>query len=224
MELCKLDILKATTSSRYGPHREFFHLWNELIAMANSSAPQMVRSNATHILSVIRNLYVPIHQRFSPTRGDQDSASLPHDHNPTHPPAAIGWTSAKKSIWSPQTPSSQPSLLIQTTRDQFSSRSVSPHHPAAIGWTGTKKNIWSPEQTPSPQPISPIQTTRDQSFIPSVSPHHPAAITWTSADETIRLPEQISSPQLTPHTQMTLYQSSQPPASSISPHDPSTVA
>ena len=62
-EVCKVDILKA----QYGPQREFCNLWNELKAMANSSTPPMVRSNATHVLSVIRNLYVPIHQRFSPT-------------------------------------------------------------------------------------------------------------------------------------------------------------
>ena len=61
---------------------EFCALWNELadVAQGRGQASRMARLNATHILSLIRTVYIPLHQgttnsapiAFFPSTGDQD--------------------------------------------------------------------------------------------------------------------------------------------------------
>jgi len=136
-EVCKLEI----QATEYELQRGFCKLWNELKGMASDRlASYMARSNATHILSVIRNLYIPIHQsttsapiKFSADTNDQDPvlrdpSSYPDCLAPSHhsdppglDPAAIASTSAEEStrISQPIT-FPQPTLptQIEPTRDQ----------------------------------------------------------------------------------------------------------
>jgi hypothetical protein len=110
MEIGELDIQLTEHELQHG----FCGLWNELITMASDSpASHMVKSNVTHILFVIRHLYISIHQgttsaptSFSATTDDEDPmlrrlSSYPYcllsSHHPNHSdpdPVAIASTSA----------------------------------------------------------------------------------------------------------------------------------
>ena len=78
---------------------EFCSLWNELANIAHG-ASGMAQSNATHILSIIRTVYVPTHEgttsaavAFSPSTGDQDSVLRVPSSYPicvVHPRVATG--------------------------------------------------------------------------------------------------------------------------------------
>ena len=77
-EVRKFEVTKTAPELQY----EFCSLWNELanIAHGGGEVSRMAQSNATHILSIIRTIYVPTHEgtisaavAFSPSTGDQDS-------------------------------------------------------------------------------------------------------------------------------------------------------
>ena len=134
MEIGQLDIRRTEHELQHG----FCDLWNELITMASDSpASHMVKSNVTHILFVIRHLYISIHQgttsaptSFSATTDDEDPvlrqlSSYPYcllsSHHPNHPdpdPAAIASTSTS---------------VEESRRFSESINTPHPHHVATIG-------------------------------------------------------------------------------------------
>ncbi|KAI0252052.1 hypothetical protein BJV78DRAFT_1361193 [Lactifluus subvellereus] len=58
MEACRLEVVNAAPEHQH----EFCALWNELARVAQSQEPAASRLNTIHILSVIRNVYIPLHE------------------------------------------------------------------------------------------------------------------------------------------------------------------
>ena len=76
-EVRKFEVTNTAPELQY----EFCSLWNELINIAHGGreVSRMAQSNAVHILSIIRTVYVPTHEdtisaavAFSPSTDDQD--------------------------------------------------------------------------------------------------------------------------------------------------------
>ncbi|KAI0252042.1 hypothetical protein BJV78DRAFT_1311137 [Lactifluus subvellereus] len=113
MEIRKLEILQTEDELQH----KFCDLWNELMATASDQRVSQMRSNAMHILSVIHNLYIPVHRGpestpFGPSWTTGDEGSVSHDtssytfctvssHHPHHPDL-IASTSAGPSTRFPE--------------------------------------------------------------------------------------------------------------------------
>jgi hypothetical protein len=186
-EVRKFKVMKTAPELQH----EFCALWNELafVAHGGGQASRMEQSNATHILSIIRTVYIPLHEgtdsgavAFSLFTDDQESAlRLPSSYprcnvhraatgkspiRPLDPPSTSthsGVTSTPFAEASPYRPPSPRPLPLQHPYPENSGQ-----HPPSPGPTMQQHPSRSPPQETYPrrgsspaQPVTSPDTQED---------------------------------------------------------------
>ena len=143
------------TKTAPGLQHQFCSLWNELanIAHGEGEVSKMAQSNAIHILSIIRTVYIPTHEgtvsaavAFSQSTGDQDSVlRLPS----SYPLCEVHRIATGKS---PIPPSDIPSISahLSVTSTRFAEAQSPSLNPLTIAPPYTENSGGHPQSSPGP--------------------------------------------------------------------------